>query len=165
MASTIVLALILSHQSPPAAGPPPAPAPLERFKAMKGSWDADIDGDGKPDMTVDYRIVGTGSAVVETIFGGTDHEMVTVYHMNGKELMCTHYCAAGNQPRLVATKVEKESVAFEMKDITNLADPKAMHMNAATFTFNADGTVRSVWRSTADGKPGHVAEFAMKRRS
>ena len=161
LALTLDLALVLAQQAAPAA---PAPSPLDRFKAMKGTWDADIDGDGKSDTAVEYRIVGAGSAVVETLFGGTEHEMVTVYHMNGAQLMCTHYCAAGNQPRLVASRIEKDTVAFEMKDITNLADPKAMHMHAATFTFNADGTMLSVWQSMADGKPGHTAEFRMKRR-
>jgi hypothetical protein len=147
-----------------AAAKPSAPSPLERFKALKGSWDADLDGDGKSDGTVEYRVVGAGSAVVETLFVGTEHEMVTVYHMHGAELMCTHYCAAGNQPRLKAVKVEADTVVFEMKDITNLVDPKAMHMHAATFTFAADGAVRAVWRSKADGQPGHTADFRLTRR-
>lgn len=164
LAAAVLLPLQTTPAFTPAITPAAAVSPLERFKALKGTWDADIDGDGKPDTTVEYRVVGAGSAVVETLFGGTEHEMVTVYHMNGTQLMCTHYCAAGNQPRLVASRIDKDSVAFEMKDITNLADPKAMHMHAATFRFNADGTVQSVWQSTADGKPGHTAEFRMKRR-
>lgn len=170
MLTTLLLAAALAHQSAPVAPTSPAapsigdPSPLERFKSLKGVWDADIDGDAKPDTTIKYRIVGAGSAVVETLFGGTEHEMVTVYHMNGKDLMCTHYCAAGNQPRLVAARIDKDSVAFEMKDITNLADSKAMHMHAATFTFAADGTVRAVWQSMVDGKPGHTADFRMKRK-
>jgi len=162
MLATILIAATLAQNSTPVD---PTPSPLERFKALKGAWDADIDGDAKPDTTIEYRVVGAGSAVVETLFGGTDHEMVTVYHMNGKELMCTHYCAAGNQPRLVATKISKDAVVFAMKDITNLVDEKAMHMHAATFTFNDDGTVRAVWQSTSDGKPGHTADFRMTRRS
>jgi hypothetical protein len=150
----------------PASAEPPSPkaSPLDRFKGLKGTWDADIDGDGAPDGTVEYRVIGAGSAVAETLFAGTEHEMVTVYHMNGADLMCTHYCAAGNQPRLKATRIEKDSVAFAMIDITNLTDPKGMHMNAAVFTFNADGTVRSVWQSVADGKPGHTADFRLTRR-
>lgn len=170
---TIAAAIVLSQQTankPPQEAAtetkvPAAPTPLDRFKALKGTWDADIDGDGKTDMAVEYRVIGAGSAVAETLFGGTEQEMITVYHMNGAQLMCTHYCAAGNQPRLVASKIEKDSIAFEMKDITNLADPKAHYMNAVTFTFNGDGTVRSVWKSTADGKPGHTADFHMKRRA
>jgi hypothetical protein len=166
MLATTLIAVALAQNSTPAAVAPTVaqPSPLERFKALKGVWDADIDGDAKPDTTIEYRVVGAGSAVIETLFGGTDHEMVTVYHMNGGELMCTHYCAAGNQPRLVAASIAKDSIAFEMKDITNLADEKAMHMHAATFTFNADGTVRAVWRSMSDGKPGHTADFRMTRR-
>ena len=161
MSICMLLAVALAHQSAPK---PAVPSPLDRFKALKGAWDADIDGDGKSDATVEYRVVGAGSAVVETLFAGTEHEMVTVYHMDGEALMCTHYCAAGNQPRLKAVKVEADTVAFEMKDITNLVDPAAMHMHAATFTFNADGTVRSVWRSQAGGKPGHTADFRLTRR-
>ena len=162
MLASILIAAMLEQNSAPVAE---APSPLERFKSLKGVWDADIDGDAKSDTTIEYRVVGAGSAVVETLFGGTDHEMVTVYHMNGKELMCTHYCAAGNQPRLVAAHVSKDTVVFEMKDITNLIDPQAMHMHAATFTFNADGTVRAVWQSAVDGKAGHTADFRMTRKN
>ena len=162
MLATILIAATLAQNSSLVTE---TPSPLEQFKALKGVWDADIDGDAKPDTTIEYRIVGAGSAVVETLFGGTDHEMVTVYHMNGKELMCTHYCAAGNQPRLVAARISKDSVVFEMKDITNLANDKATHMHAVTFTFNADGTVRAVWQSMSDGKPGQTADFRMKRRN
>ena len=166
-ALAVLATLVAISQSAPVQ--PAAPSPLERFKALKGAWDADIDADGKSDGTVEYRVVGAGSAVVETLFAGTEHEMVTVYHMDGATLMCTHYCAAGNQPRLTAVKIEADNagictVVFEMKDVTNLTDPKAMHMHAATFTFAADGTVRSVWRSQADGKPGHTADFRLTRR-
>lgn len=164
--------LVAAVSNPPASPaqsdgrtPPAPPSPLERFKAMKGAWDADIDGDGAPDTTVEYRVVGAGSAVVETLFGGTEHEMVTVYHMDGKDLLCTHYCAAGNQPRLRAVRIEPKSVAFEMKDITNLSAPTAMHMHAVTFTWSDDGGVRAVWQSLVDGKPGHTADFRMKRKS
>ncbi|MEY3026993.1 MAG: hypothetical protein RLZZ238_1890 [Planctomycetota bacterium] len=163
MLTVAILAVTASlTQDAKAASVPP---PLERFRQLRGTWDADLDGDGTPDTTVEYRVVGAGSAVVETLFGGTDHEMVTVYHMDGADLMCTHYCAAGNQPRLKAVKVADDAIVFEMKDITNLVDPKAMHMHAATFTFGGDGTVRAVWRSQADGKPGHTADFRMKRRA
>lgn len=145
------------------AAPAPVPTPLDRFKALKGTWDADMDGDGKNDTAVEYRVIAGGSVVAETLFPGTEHEMITMYHMNGKELMCTHYCAAQNQPRLTATTISKDSVAFTFKDATNLPDLKGMHMNAVTFTFAADGTMQSHWTSVEDGKPGHSADFRMKR--
>lgn len=137
---------------------------------MKGSWEADLDGDGASDTVVEYRSIAGGSSVVETLFPLTDDEMVTVYHMDGAQLMCTHYCAAGNQPRLHAKAATQENdkserVEFVFKDITNLATPQSLYMNSVTFVFAADGTVQSTWSSIADGKPGHSAVFRMKRKA
>ena len=47
------------------------------------------------------RTTGGGSAVTETLFPGTAHEMMSVYHMDGDDLVLTHYCAGGNQPRMM----------------------------------------------------------------
>jgi hypothetical protein len=44
-------------------------------------------------VRVEYRVTGAGSAVVETLFPGTPHEMVTVYHARKGVLCMTHYCA------------------------------------------------------------------------
>ena len=72
--------------------------------------------------------------------------------MIGAQLLCTHCCAAGNQPRLQAKAATKESdgserVEFVTKDITNLA------------------TVQSNWTSTEDEKPRHNPVFRMKRKA
>ena len=56
-----------------------------------------------------YRVTAAGSAVMEVLFPGTDHEMVTVYHQDGDDLILTHYCAAGNQPRMKCRRVGSES--------------------------------------------------------
>ena len=51
-------------------------------------------GEGKDahEATVTYKVTSGGSAVVETIGPGTEHEMVTVIHPDGDDLMLTHYC-------------------------------------------------------------------------
>src|SRR5439155_8435497 len=74
---------------------------LEKLKKLSGTWVA-TDKDGKPTSEVVsvFRVTSAGSAVHETIFPGTDHEMVSVYHLDGKDLVMTHYCALGNQPRM-----------------------------------------------------------------
>ena len=47
--------------------------------------------------TIVYSVIAAGSAVHEHMFPGGPHEMVTVYHLDGPDLLLTHYCAAGNK--------------------------------------------------------------------
>jgi hypothetical protein len=41
-----------------------------------------------------------GSVVMETMMAGTDYEMINMYHLDGDDLVLTHYCAGGNQPTM-----------------------------------------------------------------
>src|SRR6058998_1207043 len=85
-----------------ATTPPPHPG-LERLKKLAGTWVA-ADKDGKPtDQVVSVvRVTAAGSAVHETLFPGQPHEMVSLYHTDGADLVMTHYCSLGNQPRMKA---------------------------------------------------------------
>jgi len=80
----------------------PATTPLDRFKALAGDWVAAEDGEmfHKGDLVARYGVTAAGSAVVETVFPGSPHEMVTVYHADGTDLVLTHYCMEGNAPRM-----------------------------------------------------------------
>jgi len=49
----------------------------------------------------------------------TDHEMTNVYHMDGPTLVMTHYCAAGNQPRLRAASGTSGTIDFKTDSVTN----------------------------------------------
>ena len=63
---------------------------FERMAALQGDWV----GDGPPDvpgeMTVNYKLTGGGSTLVETLFAGKPQEMVTVYTVEDGQLMLTH---------------------------------------------------------------------------
>ncbi len=137
---------------------------LEPFRQLAGAWDADIDGDGKAESEVNYRVIANGSAVTETLFPGTPHEMVSVYFVDGERLMCTHYCAAGNQPRMAAAPLAEGTIAFTMVDATNLADPNELHMNSVAFKFVDATHVTADWGSAENGKDAHHAIFRMTRR-
>jgi hypothetical protein len=53
-ARAVLATLVAVSQNAPVQ--PAAPSPLDRFKALKGAWDADIDADGKPGHTADFRL-------------------------------------------------------------------------------------------------------------
>src|SRR5437868_15374337 len=76
---------------------------LDALKGLAGEWTGKAKhGDMEHEATVTYKVTAGGSAVVETVFPGTEHEMVTVYHQDGDDLVLTHYCMLGNQPRMRA---------------------------------------------------------------
>ncbi len=158
------IAIATDDPSPP-ANQSPVPTPLDRFKALEGTWDADITGDGETDTQVSYQVIAAGSVVAETLFGGTHEEMLTMYHMDGPRLICTHYCAAGNQPRLEAKSITDKETGFAMFDATDLATPEAMHMNSVTFTFIDVDHVTSRWSSKANGQESEHATFKMSRQN
>ena len=88
---------------------------FEKFKAMEGVWT------GKSTMGWDavltYRVIANASVVMEILDfdAHPDETMVTMYHMNGDKLMLTHYCAAKNQPRMVAKQISEDGtdIRFE----------------------------------------------------
>ena len=83
--------------------PPPTNAGLEKMKKLAGTWLA-ADKDGKPTDQVAsiIKVTAGGSAVHETLFPGQPHEMVSIYTVNGPDLIMTHYCVLGNQPCMKA---------------------------------------------------------------
>jgi hypothetical protein len=119
----------------------------------------------KGDLVARYRVTAGGSAVVEELFPGTPHEMSTVYHRDGPDLVLTHYCMSGNQPRMRARPGEGATVAFAFDGGTNLDPARDRHMHEATFTFVSRDEVRTEWRELAGGKPGVTVALHLVRRS
>jgi hypothetical protein len=74
------------------------------IKALTGNWEGKTQM-GDP-VQVSYRVTGGGSAVLGEIvsqMNGKSEDMISMFHMDGDRLLLTHYCAAGNQPRMKAT--------------------------------------------------------------
>src|SRR5205085_8616140 len=115
----------------------PASAGLERFAQLAGEWvGTGTHGDIEHEARVVYKVTSGGSAVVETIDPGGDHEMITVIHPDGDSLLLTHYCMLGNQPQMRAKpKTGDKTVAFEFVKATNMKSDKEMHMRTAKYTF------------------------------
>jgi len=80
-----------------AEGSTPAAAMFARIKSLAGQWEAQVNG-GKAEIT--YEVIAGGSAVMERESAEGMPPMLTVYYLDGNRLLLTHYCMAGNQPRM-----------------------------------------------------------------
>jgi hypothetical protein len=117
------------------------------------------------EQAISYKLIAAGSVVHETMFVGTPHEMVTVYHLDGDDLVLTHYCAMGNQPRMKAEKsADASKLVFKFAGGTNLDPAKDGHMHDVTFTFVDPNHIQQEWTFYADGKPTKVEKFDLQRK-
>ena len=168
-ASLAVLVLSVGAGLAATAAPPPsvrpASAALERFKALAGDWVAADDGEmvKKGDLVARYAVTAGGSAVVETVFPGQGHEMVTAYHAEGPDLVLTHYCTEGNQPRMRARNVQGSRFDFTFDGGANIDPKRDRHMHSASVELLGSDELRSVWTELAEGKPALVVNSHLVR--
>src|SRR4051794_32279102 len=128
---------------------------LERLKKLAGTW-VEADKDGKPtDKVVSVvKVTAGGSAVHETLFPGTPMEMISVYHRDGADLVMTHFCMLGNQPRMKADpKSATNKIRFVFAGGTNIDPAKDKHMHEGTLTFVDDDHIEYSGVCYEDGKP------------
>src|SRR3954464_6620637 len=130
---------------------------FETMKKLAGTWLA-ADPDGKPTHQVVsiIKVTAGGSAIHETLFPGQPHEMVSIYTVDGPDLVMTHYCVLGNQPRLKADpRSPANRIRFEFAGGSNLDPVKDTHMHSATLTIVDDGHIEVAgvgWQGGAPAK-------------
>ena len=149
---------ILAADVAAAAGQPPSG--WDEMKSLAGSWKGTAEG--KP-VSVQYALVSNGTALMETLDGDHDVTMVTMYTPDGASILATHYCAAGNQPRMRAkASTDGRSLAYEFVDVSNAAGTSEV-MRRLVVTFVDADHFRQTWTSrAADGKE-HSSVFEYTR--
>lgn len=136
---------------------------FERMKQLVGTWQSETSEMGK--VSVVYRLISGGSTLMETIMPGSDHEMVTMYHLEGDDFVLTHYCVIGNQPRMKAEKQAKENVIdFKCSGNTGVKCATDMHMHSALFTFKDADHFTAEWSMMKGGKTDHSMKFNYERQ-
>ena len=146
---------------------PPASAGFEALKGLAGTWEgtADHDGQATP-AAVSYKVTAGGTTVIETTFEGTEHEMVTVYRMDGDRLVMTHYCMVNNQPTMAvedASDAQRLHFRCTGDGYRGMASEEEGHMHDVVMRFVDDDHVLADWTFYEKGEPGHVAKLDIKR--
>jgi hypothetical protein len=145
------------QQAKPASG-------FEQLKTLVGEWQAKSP---KGELfTTMIRLVSNGTALEETFQNSEDTQMVTLYYPDGNRLAMTHYCSAGNQPRMetAATTADQKEFDLAFQGITNLPSPESGHMHRLVIKIADSDHFSEEWTWRENGKDQtHSFEFTRKK--
>jgi hypothetical protein len=138
---------------------------FDLMKSLAGKWE------GKTDMgsvQVSYKLTAGGSALMSEIqseMHSKCEDMISMIHLDNGRLLLTHYCAAGNQPRMQAKpSSDGKTITFDFVDATNLASTESGHMQRVVFTF-VDASHHSEEWHVAIGSTEIVRKFDLQKKS
>lgn len=154
------------------SGPTPVPsasaedraALLDQVKGLEGEW-VMTDETGKEVVASVMKVTSGGSAVREVLFPGAPHEMTNVYHMDGQDLLVTHYCAASNQPRMRARRGKPGVLEFRLDALTDWQGGDEHYMGELVLSILDKDHIAQDWKTFNAGTnhPGAV-HFDLRRR-
>jgi hypothetical protein len=113
---------------------------FDELKTLAGSWQghvttlpqqAEVENDL---MQVSLRVTSMGNAMVhEMTGGGRPDDPITMLYLDGDRLLLTHYCDAGNRPRMAGKmSADGKTVEFDFLDVAG--STQYGHMHHAVFT-------------------------------
>ena len=142
------------------------PMPFELVKELVGTWQGSKRAlDGQEVVTVEYSLTAKGTAVIERFFPDTTKEMVSVYAQDGHEMVMTHYCLLGNQPRMrTSSPVNGNSITLSYIDGTGMRSFHDVHMHELTLTFVDDRHMTHEWTLFENGQKTVTHTFAFARQ-
>ena len=147
---------------PAAGGDAKVNAGWERMKTLGRTMGGN--GRGFP-VTVTYKLVSNGTSLMETMdMPGESEAMITMYHPDGGELLATHYCAAGNQPRLrLRSAGDPGMLDFAFVDATNVRTASAARSCSVSSSRSGRRPLPAAWTVKKDGK-SHSTDFVYTRK-
>jgi hypothetical protein len=136
---------------------------FDQLKSLTGNWEGK-NSQGMP-LQVTFRDTAGGSALMSEIHGHGPENMISMFHLDGpNRLILTHYCGAGNQPRMqAAASPDGRTFTFDFFDATNLATPDAGHMQRVVFTIVDANHHTEDWTFADHGK--EMKQFFDLRRN
>jgi hypothetical protein len=142
-------------------------AEFARLRSLAGTWLL-VDESGQPTRNVGsvFKVVAQGHSIQETMFPGTEEEMVNMYYRDGAATEMVHYCASGNQPRVsIRATGDPNVLSLEFVDVSNLESADAEHMHAGRYILEGSDRLRTEWVSWKAGKAAGTTEFRLVRQA
>jgi hypothetical protein len=150
---------VLSLVSTLAVAQSPAQKSFDEMKGLAGEWEgklntvpADPKFAGVP-ARVSLRVTSMGNAMMhEMQVQGRKDDPITMFYLDNDRLLLTHYCDAGNRPRMMGKLLpDGKTVEFEFLDIAGADVPEHMH-HARFMAVDADHHMEE-WTFMLGDKP------------
>ena len=167
--SSLAFAQSDAHKSSDKVAPSDAQKAFDKLKTVAGSWVGQLTtspqaptADGKF-AQFSLRVTSRGNAFVHemSISGMPDHP-VTMFYLDGDRLLLTHYCDAGNRPRM-AGKVSPDGKTLEFDFLDLSGGNQRGHMHRAVFTFIDENHHTEDWTYMMPGDTPVRAHFDLQR--
>jgi hypothetical protein len=153
-----ILALSLT-----AAAQSDAQQSFAKLKTLAGSWEGHVTTvPVQPDIqnttvVASLRVTSMGNAIVHEMTGpGRPDDPITMLYLDSNRLMLTHYCDAGNRPRMTGRmSPDGKTVEFDFLDVAG--STQYGHMHHAVFTVVDANHHTEDWTYMEPGdKPVHA---------
>src|SRR5438477_2809866 len=144
----VLLAVALLFVCAAASSQPDGQKSFDLMKTLAGNWQGPVTADPPQQnmetgsaVKVSLRVTSRGNTIVHEMNdpgkaddpAKTDHP-VTMFYLDNDRLLLTHYCDAGNRPRMVAkVSPDGKTLDFDFLDVAGPTDYG--HMQHATFTI------------------------------
>jgi hypothetical protein len=157
-------AAFAQHDAPMADAPKTdAQKSFDQLKTLAGAWEGQVTTTPPhPEMDgslgkVTFRVTSMGNALMHDMKSTVRPDNpITMFYLDNNRLLLTHYCDAGNRPRMVArTSSDGKTVEFDFLDVAGGTDYG--HMHHAVFTILDENHHIEDWTYMEPGdKPIHA---------
>jgi hypothetical protein len=157
------------HESSAKVAPSESQQAFDKLKTVAGSWEGPVTT-FPPEPSIQnhpaqfsLRVTSMGNALVHeiSIAGRPDHPL-TMFYVQDQRLTLTHYCDAGNRPRMIG-KVSPDGKTLEFEFLDLSGGNQYGHMNHAVFTFIDENHHLEDWTYMMPGDKPMRAHFDLQR--
>ena len=141
----------------------PASAEFTRIKQLAGTWEGTSkNGEKTEPAKVEYSMTSGGTVVVEKLFAGTEHEMVSVYSDENGKLTMTHYCMLPAKPKMDLKSSNEKEIVLDFSP-SNKVDVSQPHMHGLALSFPSKDELIQTWQCSGAANKGHETTVSLKK--
>jgi len=166
MALVAAVALPAHGQTPHHPAAPQDPR-LDFLGNLAGTWVGTFDSAEMGEQVFEFRLTAGGHAVEEREMLGTPMEMLTVYYLEGTDLVGTHFCMLGNRPTVkAAARIEDDTLSFACDGVPgNAKSHDEEHVHGWTMRLDGDGRLHYSAQLVKDGKVTEAPTTVLTRKN